>query len=87
MMRWESGDMDRWISVKDELPMIEDEYLITFTANYGRNNRTRPLIAICECGEYKGQYYWNTDDFKYSDIEVTAWMPLPTPYREEDDSK
>lgn len=79
--------MDRWISVKDKLPMIEDEYLITFTARYGRNLRTRPLIAICEYGEYKGQYYWNTDALEYSDIEVTAWMPLPAPYREEDDVK
>ena len=69
-----------WISVNDELPTEEGEYLITFTAKFG-STRTRPLIQICEWAEYKGEYYWSTDIFDYSDIEVLAWMPLPEPYK------
>ena len=76
-----------WISVKDELPSVEDDYLITFTARYGRTTRTRPLIQICEWAEYKGEYYWGTDVFDYSDVEVLAWMPLPSPYREGDNNE
>lgn len=79
--------MMEWISVKNELPGIEDDYLITFTARYGRTTRTRPLIAICEWSEHKGISDWRTDTFDYADIEVTAWMPLPTPYYEPQESE
>ena len=72
-----------WISVDDELPEEQDEYLIAWIPtdkNYIKNCKFC-YVAICE---WDKEYGWLTDSLdqaKYYDIEVKAWMPLPAMYQ------
>lgn len=79
-----------WIPVSEREPEEYGEYLITWTTSQSK----RPFIAICE-GEVTGEYdheknrfklEWLLDDYikNYPDVKVTAWMPLPEPYKEGD---
>lgn len=70
--------MPRWIPVTERLP--EKGHNILISTSYGYVGE----------GEYKGlkeyrhtwvQYRWSV---LLRDDEVTAWMPLPEPYREEE---
>ena len=76
--------MEGWTPAKI-WPPYEDTYLVTYTERYGKVNRSG-LVGLCDWVEFKGEHFWNTYNLGY-DIEVTAWMPLPAPYREEDDCK
>lgn len=68
-----------WIPCKDRLPEIKpfgcSDYVLVSPANY----------TIPDIGRYEGGKWYPGDDEKpYEDygIEINAWMPLPTVYRE-----
>lgn len=55
-----------WISVKDELPEIEDNYLVCLVNGH-----------IC-VGFYISETFWSAGYYSNS-LEVTHWMSLPEP--------
>ena len=63
--------MSEWISVKDRLPSPVDSVLIVTRSG-----------GVGEGFHEKGKWWWITEDEVY--VEVTHWMPLPEPPREED---
>ena len=79
-----------WIPCSEGLPIENGRYLVTFPLFtlqrtwidilwYG--NPTMPNRRV------KGKCWYRTDD-EWGDVvydEVTAWMPLPTPYKGGDD--
>lgn len=67
----------RWIPVTEDRPGPEEEgpYLVT-VAN---EEYEGPDITVAF---YELNGRWSSDFFIRSDI-VTAWMPLPEPYKEE----
>ena len=91
----------KWIPVSEELPNDLEPVNITWVnhnpASYYANIKDKPFTAT---GIYfNGQWYWwstlcidilaeyghNYDDIIDDDIEITAWMPLPKPYKEADE--
>lgn len=70
-------ERDRWISVEERLPEVDQPVMIcAFGKSVGE-------------GVYRGHdgfhHVWKmyTSSGTYWDDEVTHWMPLPEPYREE----
>ncbi len=58
-----------WKSISDGLPQRVGSYLVTCKGEYG--------------SVYVDYDFWTvSDEFKYNRDKVTAWMPLPKPYRE-----
>lgn len=70
-----------WIPISERLPEDESYILVSF------ENCTMPDIARYEENNEGGTFYPGDDEKSYSSygIFVNAWMPLPEPYREEDD--
>lgn len=87
-----------WIPVSERLPEELEPVNITWInhnpESYYADIKDKPFTAT---GVYfNGQWYWwstictdilaeyshNYDDIIDDDIEVTAWMPLPEPYKE-----
>lgn len=58
----------RWIPVSERLPNEKDS--VIFTDIYGK---------VLGGNYFKGA--WHTRSNWYNDDEVTAWMPLPDPYK------
>lgn len=75
-----------WIPCSKRLPDDYDRYLITTDydivaiANYGYTNDCPDEIAF---------YKWDDEEWRCWKPDVTAWMPLPTPYdpQERSDNK
>lgn len=70
---------DRWIPCSERLPSEQGQYLVTFPLCNGE-----PWVYILSFN--KGKFY-ETDD-EWGDVEyddVTAWMPLPKPWKGADD--
>lgn len=69
--------MNKWISVKDELPEINQDVLIC------RGHRTGDIISLYTYighDEWEDEYgYWSRTD----DEGITHWMPLPEPPEKE----
>ena len=67
-----------WIPVSERLPDYMDDILITFQ----KPNR-EPLVyrAIFVDGKFNLD---NGDTWNWNDPEITAWMPLPEPYKDID---
>ena len=73
----------QWIPCSERLPDIKEHHV------------SKPCIVYCENGAYSfaeleenivGQVGWNCErDDEYHEPlgDVLAWMPLPSPYREE----
>ena len=61
-----------WIPVSERLPEKEGDYLVTDNAG---GVLTISIDTFCFC--YDGEPVWLCSQ------NVTAWMPLPEPYREE----
>lgn len=72
--------MDEWISVAERLPNTDSEVLFVLSGN----NR-----LICK-GDWDGECFIdeiedNFDEhYRWSTVEVTHWMPLPSPPKEQD---
>lgn len=69
-----------WIDVKKDEPQEDEAYLISWYG-YLLDEKTRSYVEIAE---YDGA--WLVDHIEkrgYKNIVVTAWMPLPDPYKEE----
>ena len=70
---------DRWIPCSERLPSEQGQYLVTFPLCNGEPSVY--VLSFC-----KGKFY-ETDD-EWGDVEyddVTAWMPLPKPWKGADD--
>lgn len=68
------NDLPKWISCTDSIPQPHTDALISVNG--------RIIIAM-----YDG-YSWYTEEVNPRRIEkqnVKAWMPLPEPYKEEED--
>jgi hypothetical protein len=68
-----------WIPCSERLPSEQGQYLVTFPLCNGE-----PWVYILSFN--KGKFY-ETDD-EWGDVEyddVTAWMPLPKPWKGADD--
>ena len=79
------GTIDRqpqvggWIPVSERLP--EDEYGVLVTVNGKHNNTT--FIDALEIAEYDSDEGWIIEGYlDWINPDVTAWMPLPEPYKE-----
>ena len=81
-----------WIPVSERLPEKYGEYLVTWTADGLK--RSFLCLAECEVLEYdheKNRFNvkWTLDEYTeaYKNPMVTAWMPLPEPYKAESEDK
>lgn len=66
--------MSEWISPDDRLPEHQQRYLVTIKTHKGK---------VVRSGTYFCELFMNDngDIWKSTDKEVTAWMPLPEPYK------
>lgn len=74
-------NVNEWISVKDELPDTDDDYLVAWMPNgYGGYRDTNKcFMGICEFE--KGKFYPHNLEERWSDgVTIYAWMPLPGLY-------
>lgn len=71
----------RWIPISEQLPEDESYIIVSF------ENATMPDIARYEENDEGGTFYPGDDEKSYSSygIFVNAWMPLPEPYRQNDE--
>lgn len=92
-------EQTRWILVSEKLPEDLEPVNITWVnhnpESYYADIKDKPFTATGVY--YNGQWYWystlctdilktyghNHDDIIDDDIEITAWMPLPLPYKAE----
>lgn len=65
--------MSKWISVKDRLPEIKGDYIVTWQWIGNWSGQMYIEVDVCE---YRGDRKWDTHR------EVVAWMPLPKRYEE-----
>lgn len=75
-----SESLNKWIPVSERLP--ENGELVLFSTKTGR---------VFEGGFYNDKtdlqwYAFRNREFVYSSV-VTAWMPLPKPYKEEKENE
>lgn len=69
-----SAQPERWIPCSERLPEHGGRYLISVLDGINRRTTVAPYMPRCKAWTMTGRMaYW----------KVIAWMPLPTPYREE----
>jgi len=93
IMRFPSAQPEqRWIPCSERMPKEDVEVLISYRYKEGEGDTSHTYIDITTYGQmYFGgnkvgdHKNWKAP-FEYfeSNYEVTAWMPLPEPYRKED---
>lgn len=89
----------RWIPCSERLPENNDPVNVTWVNHnpevYYADIKDKPFTATAHY--HNGRWYWFssvtqdylneydvwTPDLVDKDVEITAWMPLPEPYREE----
>ena len=71
-----------WIPVTERLP--EEGYGVLATVNGKHNNTT--FIDALEIAEYDSDEGWIIEGYlDWINPDVTAWMPLPEPYKESEE--
>lgn len=86
---YEKGKADRpqgWIPCGERLPSEGDEFLITWTSSVTNG----PLLAFAGYEPDAllvsgGKWHLEDDMREFKDVDVIAWMPLPMPWKGEDD--
>lgn len=70
----DADNMPTWIPVSERLPEEYERVLVTIQT---------PHRMVVRSAEYLDPSFWidNGDFWRNTDEEVTAWMPLPEPYR------
>lgn len=83
--------VNQWTSVKDRLPELDQEVLVYAVGKidgfighhvYALCNRFVQRIFSSAPGHEMWSLPW---DYFHTDYEITHWMPLPEPPKEEDD--
>lgn len=69
----------QWIPVSERLPKAGVRYQVTFESGEVGYADFRNKIFLSD-GSVK-ENVWETERYYEDDGEVTAWMPLPKPYR------
>lgn len=86
-------DPARWIPVSEKLPEEDTDVLISYRYKEGEGDTSHVYIDITSYGDMyfggrkvKGAKHWR-QPFEYftSNYEVIAWMPLPEPWKGEED--
>lgn len=85
----------RWIPVSERLPKEDTDVLISYRYKEGEGDSSHVYIDITSYGDMyfggrkvTGAKHWR-QPFEYftSNYEVVAWMPLPEPWRREEDKR
>lgn len=89
----EKQEQDRWIPMTEALPKEDGDYLVTYESGYAEDYGLDPIgIAPFEV-DCEGFGIWQESFDPVSlgslgsdwvDIQVTAWRPLPEPYKAEE---
>ena len=70
--------MNKWISVKDKLPDLNQRVLIYVNSNLNSKFNSIEIGYPEDCQYEDIKIIWNHQDFcSWTDKEVTHWMPLP----------
>lgn len=83
--------LPEWIPVSEKLPPLRQHVLLSAYGRviYGRlesedGNSGYPLFYVCtSVGDSKPVYQETTVHSEFTTSRITAWMPLPEPYRED----
>ena len=70
-----AGVVQEWVSVKDALPRLGEGVLVIYQPSVWDNE---VMLDVDRLEEYIGGKYWRRHDY-----DVTHWMPLPAPPKEE----
>ena len=82
MKRMKKEPERKWIPVSERLP--EEGYRVLATVNGKHNNTT--FIDALEIAEYDSDEGWIIEGYlDWINPDVTAWMPLPEPYKESEE--
>lgn len=94
---FDAPSAQQWIPVSERLPDELEEVIVTWVNHnpepYYDSTKDKPFVAAAV--SYKKQWFWSSStcvDYlaEYGrndmckvddDIEITAWMPLPDPYK------
>ena len=79
----------RWIPCSERLPELHEE--VDYTGRYEESDfvlicdasELHPQMHVGRCAKIEDRTWWRTREWKTLD-KVTAWMPLPVAYSEED---
>ena len=80
----------RWIPCGERLPEMHEE--VDYTGRYEESNlvlvcdasELHPQVHVGQCWRIGGRTWWETREGTVVLGKVTAWMPLPGTYSEED---
>lgn len=83
-----------WIPVSERLPIDETKVLVTVffhgVKDYsgGWNAHIKPSFYVDIAERYDDEWHSDSDEYKIvrNKHEVIAWMPLPEPWKGEDDA-
>lgn len=86
-----------WIPVDERLPELDDDNYVITNGHYISKPMLITILSVFDgkpiissdfahyCDD--GNWYWNVDDdacdFELVEVTVTAWKPLPEPYKAE----
>lgn len=72
----------KWIPCSERLPDYDDYDEVITTVN-GRHGNVEYINGVCTNVQYDDIHeLWYINDVYEPNITVTAWMPLPQPYKE-----